>query len=88
MDTRFTHHRLSRADPGGRAIYGLRTAAPLLLEIWFRILPGYGCLFLVSVECCHVQVSASGRSLVWRSPTECVCISVCVCVCVLACDQV
>ena len=25
----------------------------------------------VSVVCCHVEVSASGRSLVRRSPTEC-----------------
>jgi hypothetical protein len=26
---------------------------------------------LVSVECCRVEVSATGRSLVQRSPTEC-----------------
>jgi hypothetical protein len=30
----------------------------------------HGCLFLVSVVCCQVEVSASGRSLVQRSPTE------------------
>jgi len=27
--------------------------------------------FLVSVLCCEVEVSATGRSLVHRSPTEC-----------------
>jgi hypothetical protein len=28
-------------------------------------------VFVVSVVCCQVEVSASGRSLVQRSPTEC-----------------
>ena len=32
---------------------------------------GHGCLCLVSVVCCPVQVSATGRSLVQRSPTGC-----------------
>ena len=31
----------------------------------------HGCLSFVSVVCCQVEVSASGRSLVQRSPTEC-----------------
>jgi len=31
----------------------------------------YGCLSVVSVECCQVEVSASGQSLVQRNPTEC-----------------
>ena len=35
---------------------------------------------VVNVVFCHVQGSASGRSLVQRSPTECVC--------VIECDQV
>jgi hypothetical protein len=30
----------------------------------------HGCLYLVSVVCCQVEVSASGWSLVQRSPTE------------------
>jgi len=30
-----------------------------------------GCLSLVSVVCCQIRVSASGWSLVQRSPTEC-----------------
>jgi len=32
---------------------------------------GIDCLSLVSVVCCQVEVSASGRSLSQRSPTEC-----------------
>ena len=32
---------------------------------------GHRCWSLVSVVCCQVEVSASGRSLVQRSPTEC-----------------
>jgi hypothetical protein len=32
---------------------------------------GHGCLSLVSVVCCLVEVSATGWSLVQRSPTEC-----------------
>jgi hypothetical protein len=38
---------------------------------------GHGCLSLVSVLCCQVEISASGCSPVQRSPTECVlCLSV------------
>jgi hypothetical protein len=32
---------------------------------------GHGFLSVVSVVCCQVEVSVSGRSLVQRSPTEC-----------------
>ena len=31
----------------------------------------HGCLSVVSVVCCQVKFSATGRSLVQRSPTEC-----------------
>jgi hypothetical protein len=31
----------------------------------------HGCLSVVSVVCCQVEVSATGRSLVQRSHTEC-----------------
>jgi hypothetical protein len=33
--------------------------------------PGHGCLTLVSVVCCQIEVSATGWSLVQRSPTDC-----------------
>jgi hypothetical protein len=32
---------------------------------------GHGCLSLVSVVCCQVEVSATSCSLVQRSPTDC-----------------
>jgi hypothetical protein len=32
---------------------------------------GHGFLSLVSVVCCRVEVSATGRLLVQRSPTDC-----------------
>jgi hypothetical protein len=32
---------------------------------------GHGCLSIVSAVCCQVEVSATGWSLVQRSPTEC-----------------
>ena len=36
-----------------------------------EFLRGNGCLSLVSVVYCQVEVSAKGRSLIQRSPTEC-----------------
>jgi hypothetical protein len=51
--------------------YGLRcgTAAVRFLGIWVRIQPE-AYMSVVSVVCCQVEVSASGRSLVQGSPTE------------------
>jgi hypothetical protein len=37
----------------------------------FESRPVHGCLSVVSVVCCQVQFSATGRSLVQRSPTDC-----------------
>jgi hypothetical protein len=37
------------------------------------------CLSVVSVVNCQIEVSATGRSLVQSSSTECVCVCVCVC---------
>jgi len=50
---------------------GLRrgSTAASWLGLWVRILPWHGCLCGVSIVCCQVDVSASGRSLVQRSPT-------------------
>jgi hypothetical protein len=45
-----------------------------LLACWdcgFASRWGHGCLSVVSVVCCQVDVSVSGWSLVQRSPTEC-----------------
>jgi hypothetical protein len=47
------------------------SAADRFLELWVLTSPGHRCLFLVSVVCCQVEVSATGRSLLQRSPTDC-----------------
>jgi hypothetical protein len=53
-----------------------RSAAKPLLGSWVRIPSGHGRLSLVQCLRCQVQVSATGRSLVQRSPTDCgVCLS-------------
>ena len=54
-----------------------RGSAPL--SCWhcrFEYRREHGWLCLVSVVCCQVEVPATGRSLVQRSPTECVSLSV------------
>jgi hypothetical protein len=48
-----------------------RSAAALLLRSWVWIPPWHGCLSVVSVVCCQVEVSATNWSLVQRSPTDC-----------------
>ena len=45
--------------------------AAQLLGLRGRIAPGQGCLSLVSAVCCQLEVIATDRSLVRRSPTEC-----------------
>jgi len=47
-----------------------RSAAARLLGLWVQIPPG-AWMSVVTVVCCQVEVSASGWSLVQRSPTEC-----------------
>jgi hypothetical protein len=59
------------ADGSDRAVYGV---GPRPLAYWdcgLESRRGHGYLSLVSVVCCQVEVSATGRSLVQRSPTEC-----------------
>jgi len=55
------------AEPGQRS----RSAAVRLLELWARIPLGALMSVSLSVVFCHVEVSATGRSLVQRSPTDC-----------------
>ena len=52
----------SKAWACGRSLAGVSGSNPT---------GGHGYLFLVSVVCCQVEVSATGRSLVQRNPTEC-----------------
>ena len=51
---------------------GLRcgSTAARFLGLWVRIPPG-AWMSVLSVVCCQVEVSATGRSLVQKSPTEC-----------------
>jgi hypothetical protein len=48
-----------------------RSAAARLLRSWVGIPLRHGCLSVVSVVCCQVEVSATSWSLVQRSPTDC-----------------
>ena len=41
------------------------------MDCGFESQRGHGCLSPVSVVCCQVDVSATGRAPVHRSPTEC-----------------
>jgi hypothetical protein len=58
-------------DPSGRAAYGVDLQPFACWDCGFESRWGHGCLSLASVLCCQVEVSASGWSLVQRSPTEC-----------------
>ena len=51
------------------ASVGLRPLA--CWDCGFESRRGHGCLSLVSVVCCQVEVSATSRSLVQRNPTDC-----------------
>jgi len=46
--------------------------AARFLGLRVRNAQGYGCLSLVRVVCCEVEVSAMGRFLGQKCPTECV----------------
>ena len=49
----------------------LRTLSRASWDCGFESHPQHGCLSLMSVVCCQVEVSASGRPLFQRSTTEC-----------------
>jgi len=70
----FLHHKWLPSEC--RWPRGLRSGftAVHLLGLRVRILWG-GWMSLVSVVCCQVGVSASGWSIVQRSPTDCLCVS-------------
>jgi hypothetical protein len=48
-----------------------RVCGRSLARIWVRICREHWCLPLVVVVCCQVRLSATGRSLDQRGPTEC-----------------
>ena len=59
------------ADLRDRMLSGVGLRPVASWDCGFASRRGHGCLSVVSVVCCQVEVSASGRSLVQRSPTEC-----------------
>jgi hypothetical protein len=48
------------ADPSGRAVYGVGLWPLAWWDCGFESRRRHGCLSLVSVVCCQVEVSASG----------------------------
>jgi hypothetical protein len=56
-----------RADPGGRAVYGVGLPSPAWWDCGFDSRQRHVYLSLVSVVCCHVEVCATGRLLIQRS---------------------
>jgi hypothetical protein len=60
-----------RAHPSGRVVYGVGVRPLACWDCGFESHRRHECLSLVSVVCWQVEVSATGRSLVQRSPTDC-----------------
>jgi hypothetical protein len=60
-----------QTDPSGHAVYSVDLRPLASWDCGFESRQGHGCHSLVSVVCCQVEVSATDRSLVQRSPTEC-----------------
>ena len=59
------------AGPSGRAVKGVGLRPLACCDRGFESHPGLGCLCVVSVVCCQVEVSATDYSFVQRSPTDC-----------------
>lgn len=59
------------ADSGSRAVYGVGLQPLACRDCRFESLQGHECLSLLRVVFCRVEVTATGRSLVLRSPTGC-----------------
>ena len=56
--------------PSDRAVYGVGLRSLACWECGFESRLGHGCLSVVRVVCWQVDVSATGWSLIKRSPTE------------------
>jgi len=61
----------NKASPSGRAVLGVGLRSLPCWDYGFEYRRGHRSLSLVSAVCCREEVSAPGRSLVQRSPTEC-----------------
>ena len=58
-------------DTGGRVVYGVGLRALASWDCGFESRRGNVCPSVVSVVFCQAEVSATGRSLVQKSHTEC-----------------
>jgi hypothetical protein len=63
------HSSLYTADIGGRLVYSFGPRSLICWDGEFESLRRRGCLSLVSVVCCQVEVSAKDRLLVQRNTT-------------------
>jgi len=79
--THFVRQDSTRSIPVAARSKGVSLRVLAGWDCGFETRRGQGYLTLVSVACCKVEVSATGRSLVQRSSTKCAC------VCVTVCDQ-
>jgi hypothetical protein len=59
------------AGAGGRAVQGVCLRPLACCDRGFESHRGHGCLSVVYVVCCGVEVSATSWSLVQMSPTDC-----------------
>ena len=66
----FTNTKIGRSQ-WPRGLRCRSAACSLCWDRGFESHRGHGCLSVVSVVCCQVEVSATSWSLVQRSPTEC-----------------
>ena len=57
-------------DPSGRAVQGVDLRPLTCCDCGFESHRGHGCLSVVSVVCCQLEVSATSWSFVQRSSTE------------------
>ena len=66
----YTTLKAITASPSGRAVRGVGLRPLTCWDCGFVSRWGQGCLSVVSVVCCQIEVSTMGRSLVQKSPTE------------------
>jgi hypothetical protein len=71
IKTKITFPLCKIAVPIGRAVKGVGLRPLACCDRVFELHRVYGCLFVVRVVCCQVEVSATSWSLVQRSPTDC-----------------
>ena len=63
---------LTIADPSGHAVQGVGLRPLACWDCGFESQRDHGSLYVVSVVCCQVEVSATSWSIDQRSPNDCV----------------